>query len=387
MNKKLQLPRPNGEFISYIPKRNPSPDTLTKPPKHRSVYTAAHVVADPLINTDPSSSSAIDWEATLAYRRYLWSYGLPVAEAMDTAQRGMGLDWETTKELIQRSISEANVLHADIACGAGTDQLTVTSKTSLIDIQHAYQEQCAFIEEKGGRIILMASDALAAVAKKPEDFAQVYGNILSQVSQPVILHWLGDMFNPKLKGYWGSTYTNEAMELFLNIIEDNVPKIEGIKISLLDAELEVKMRRRLPAGIKMYTGDDFNFPDLILGDGQYYSDALLGIFDAIAPLASAALKSLDDGDTESFKKILAPTVPLSRHIFQTPTRFYKTGVVFLAYLNGHQSHFRMVGGLEGMRSIVHLSELFILADEAGLLADPEQATDRMNKILDVAGMM
>lgn len=383
----ILLPRADGKLTAYIPKKRPLPAPLKAPPKSRNVYAAAHVVADPLANVDPSTSAVLDWEATLAYRRYLWSNGLSVAEAMDTAQRGMGLDWETTKELIRRSVSESKSFQADIACGAGTDHLKLTAHTDLNDVLAAYVEQCEFVEGTGGRIILMASRGLAAIAKSPEDYARVYGSLLSQVSEPVILHWLGDMFDPELKGYWGYSNMNEAMESCLKVITENASKVEGIKISLLNAELEKEMRRKLPQGVKMYTGDDFNYPDLILGEGEDYSHALLGIFDAIAPLASAALKSLDEGDAERFQQILGPTVPLSRHIFQAPTRFYKTGVVFLAYLNGHQSHFRMVGGLESMRSAVHLSDLFILADEAGLLADPEQAMDRMKKILNVAGVI
>ncbi|MFC7395094.1 dihydrodipicolinate synthase family protein [Scopulibacillus cellulosilyticus] len=387
MSKQILLPRANGKIEPYTPKKKDMPETLDGPSKSRSVFSAAHVVADPLATTDPSSSAALDWEATLSYRRYLWSLGLSVAEAMDTAQRGMGLDWDATKELIRRSVAEAKVYNGGIACGAGTDHLDLTPAISLDDIIRAYEEQCEYIEGVGGRMILMASRALAAVAKGPDDYVKVYGKILSQVSQPVIIHWLGDMFDPALKGYWGHHDKETAMELCLAILNEYASKIDGIKISLLDADLEVKMRRRLPDGVKMYTGDDFNYADLILGDEQGYSHALLGIFDAIAPLASAALKSLDAGDTQSFKNILGPTVPLSRHIFQAPTQFYKTGVVFLAYLNGHQSHFKMVGGLESMRSTAHLSELFILADQAGMLLDPEHAAVRMEKVLNVAGVV
>ncbi|MGV3487125.1 MAG: dihydrodipicolinate synthase family protein [Tuberibacillus sp.] len=386
MNKVLHLPRENGEITEYSPSYKELPTPLSAPSTSRHAFAAAHVVCDPLSDVDLSSQAAIDWESTLAYRRYLWSLGFSVAEAMDTAQRGMGLDWDNTKELIQRSVAEAKSYRGGIACGAGTDHMFATPNTSLEDVLEAYAEQCAFIENTGSQIILMASRALAKIAKGPEDYAKVYGAILSQVSQPVILHWLGDMFDPQLEGYWGYTDLNQAMEVVLKIIEENASKIDGIKISLLDADREMEMRRRLPKGVKMYTGDDFNYPDLILGDGDVYSHALLGIFDGIAPLASAALKQLDEGHSEEFKRILEPTVPLSRHIFKSPTRFYKTGIVFLAYLNGHQSHFRMIGGQESMRSIVHLSELFMLADQAGLFIDPELAAKRMEKILSLSGV-
>jgi hypothetical protein len=383
----LRLPRASGAVEPYRLVGRPITAQPCNPPRSRIAFAAAHVVADPLANVDPSSSAAVDWEATLAYRRYLWSLGLAVAEAMDTAQRGMGLDWEATKELIKRSVAEARACNGRIACGAGTDQLPVTPGLTLADVKRAYLEQCEFIERQGGRIILMASRALAAVAKGPEDYAEVYGTVLDQVSQPVILHWLGDMFDPALKGYWGHTDLEAAMDVCLDVVRTHAHKVDGIKISLLDAELEVRMRRRLPEGAKMYTGDDFNYPALILGEGDDYSHALLGIFDAIAPAAAQALQALDRGDGQRFLDILAPTVPLSRHIFQAPTRFYKTGVVFLAYLNGHQSHFRMIGGLEGMRSTVHLAELFVLADQAGLLLDPERAAERMRRVLATAGVV
>jgi hypothetical protein len=353
----------------------------------RIAYSAAHVVCDPLADVDPIGNARIDWEATLAYRRYLWSLGLAVAEAMDTAQRGMGLDWPSAKELIRRSLAEARTVDGVIACGAGTDHLPPRPDVSLAEVTAAYEEQCGFVEHAGGRIILMASRALVACAQSPDDYAWVYSRILSQVSQPVILHWLGDMFDPALAGYWGAYDLDTAMENCLRIIRDHANKIDGIKISLLDKEREITMRRRLPQGVRMYTGDDFNYPELIRGDDEGHSHALLGIFDAIAPAASAALRALDAGDLDRFSAILEPTVPLARHIFQAPTFSYKTGVVFMAYLNGHQRHFRMIGGLESARSIVHLAELFVLADRAGLLCEPEQATERMRRVLTVAGIV
>src|SRR5690625_5005677 len=322
----------------------------------------------------------------MKYRHYLWSQGLAVAEAMDTAQRGMGLNWGHAQDIISRSVKEAKSVHGKIACGAGTDHLEPSPDLTIEEVQKAYEEQCSFVEKEGGQIILMASRALAACAKGPEDYEKVYGNILSQVSQPVILHWLGDMFDPQLKGYWGYEDIDKAMEVCLRVIEENVDKVDGIKISLLDEQREIDMRRLLPEGVKMYTGDDFNYPTLIRGDEQGYSHALLGIFDAIAPAAAAALHALDHDDFETYHGILDKTVPLSRHIFQTPTYAYKTGVVFMAYLNGHQDHFRMIAGAEGQRSVIHLADLFVLADKAGLLRDPDIAIDRMKNVLVQAGV-
>jgi hypothetical protein len=345
------------------------------------------VVADPLAENGPGSPAKLDWEATMAYRRHLWGLGFSIAEAMDTSQRGMGLDWEVAKELIRRSVSEGRASGGGIASGAGTDQLAPAPDVTLEQVKAAYEEQCSFIESQGGQIILMASRALAACAKSPDDYLQVYDYILSQVSRPVILHWLGDMFDPALTGYWGHQDLDAAMEVCLELIKTHAAKIDGIKISLLNADREIAMRRRLPAGVRMYTGDDFNYPALIQGDEQGYSHALLGIFDAIAPAAAAALQALDGEDLARYKAILEPTVALSRHIFQAPTYFYKTGVVFLAYLNGYQSHFRMVGGMESGRSVVHLSELLILADKAGLIKDPQVAAERMRRFLALAGVV
>jgi hypothetical protein len=387
MAQQLLLPRADGTCVFYTPGHpSPFPSSAT-PPRSRVAYAAAHVVCDPLSESSSTSPAQVDWDATLAYRHHLWSLGFSVAEAMDTAQRGMGLDWAVSKELIRRSVAEALAIGAGIACGAGTDQLAPSPHLTLADVQAAYEEQCSFIEGEGARVILMASRALAACAKTPDDYLQVYDSLLTQLTQPVILHWLGDMFDPALAGYWGSRDLDVAMEVCLSLIKRHAAHIDGIKMSLLDAKREIAMRRRLPQGVRMYTGDDFNYPELIRGDEYGYSHALLGIFDAIAPAAAAALHALDVGDSASYTAILAPTVPLSRHIFQAPTYYYKTGVVFLAYLNGHQSHFRMVAGLESGRSLVHLAELFVLADKAGLLRDPEQAAERMRRVLTVAGIL
>jgi len=352
----------------------------------RKALAAAHVVADPLSTKEPWLEAAIDWDATLAYRRHLWSWGFGVAEAMDTAQRGMGLDWPNSLELIRRSVAEAKqVPGAFVASGAGTDHLSLHKSYSVQEIIAAYESQCAAIEKLGGRIILMASRALAAAAKSPDDYARVYDRILSQVREPVIVHWLGEMFDPALEGYWGAKDHGAAMDVCVSILEKNRSEVDGIKISLLDKDKEIAMRRRLPAGVRMYTGDDFNFAELIEGDAQGHSDALLGIFDAIAPAASQALSFLSDGRKEQFREILEPTVPLSRHIFCAPTRFYKTGVVFMAWLNGHQEHFVMVGGQQSARHVLHFAELFRLADAAGLLADPPLACARMKHFLALHG--
>ncbi|WP_145018953.1 dihydrodipicolinate synthase family protein [Paenibacillus sp. Y412MC10] len=387
MAKSLLLPRAGGALYEYTPGKAGSFSVPAKPFTGRIAFSAAHVVCDPFADADPLHHSQIDWNSTLAYRHHLWSLGLAVAEAMDTAQRGMGLDWNRSKELIRASIAEARSVGGKIACGAGTDHLFPGPSVTIADVEAAYEEQVGFIEGEGGQVILMASRALAACAKGSEDYERVYGRILGQVKQPVILHWLGDMFDPALGGYWGcKDDLDEAMDVCLRVIRANADKVDGIKISLLDAGKEIKMRRLLPEGVKMYTGDDFNYPELIKGDEQGYSHALLGIFDAIAPAAAQALHALDAGDLVSYEAIMEPTVALSRHIFQKPTYAYKTGIVFMAYLNGHQPHFRMIGGAEGSRSIVHLAQLFVLADRAGLLADPELAAERMKPVLALAGI-
>jgi hypothetical protein len=377
--------------------RSIGPYALTGTPipfiKHRAsdfnriAYAAAHVVADPLANNDPWLTPAIDWDTTLKFRHRLWDLGLGVAEAMDTAQRGMGLSWPDAQELIRRAQAEARTRDDSlIAYGAGTDHLAPGPDVTIDQIIAAYEEQVGFVEGQGGRVILMASRALAAAAKSPDDYARVYGRILSQVKQPVIMHWLGEMFDPALQGYWGNIDHDAAMDVCLDVIAANAKNVDGIKISLLSAEKEIAMRRRLPASVKMYTGDDFNYAELIAGDEQGYSHALLGIFDAIAPAASAGLAALGKGNNNEFFDLLEPTVPLSRHIFAAPTRFYKTGVVFLAYLNGLQDHFAMIGGQQSTRSVQHLSELFRLADKARVLADPDLAVRRMQAVLAVNGV-
>ncbi|HCT77614.1 MAG TPA: dihydrodipicolinate synthase family protein [Micromonosporaceae bacterium] len=329
----------------------------------RTFYAAAHVVA--------VDGSTIDWEATIRFRHHLWSLGLGVADAMDTAQRGMGLPWDATKELIKRSGAEARSVGGLLACGVGTDQLP-PGRRPLAEIEAAYAEQLAVVQEAGAQVILMASRALAVSASSAKDYFAVYEKLLVQAEKPVILHWLGDMFDPALAGYWGSSNLDEAADNVLGLMHAHANKVDGIKVSLLDAAFEVKLRERLPAGVRLYTGDDFNYPELI----ESGSHALLGIFDAIAVPAAAALKALGEGDLVRFRALLDPTVPLARHIFEPPTFNYKTGIVFLAWLNGHQENFRMLGGLETARSPEHLKRLYELALDAGVIADPNFAASR-----------
>ena len=389
----LNLPTASGRLENYKLRGSVPLKPKSRMPFNRIAYSAAHVVSDPLAAVDPWLQCAVDWDATIDYRRYLWSLGLGVAEAMDTAQRGMGLDWPTSLELIRRTLDAAqDVPDSQVASGCGTDQLVLKDVTTVDEVIAAYEEQLEAIEKLGGKLIIMASRALARVAKSPADYERVYDRILSQVKEPVVLHWLGDMFDPALLGYWGSADVEQAMSTALGIIQSHSHKVDGIKISLLDKDKEIAMRRRLPPGVRMYTGDDFNYAELIAGDGFGHdivngqSDALLGIFDAIAPAASAALTALAEGKLDTFHAILGPTVPLSRHIFMAPTRYYKTGVVFMAWLNDHQSHFSMIGGQQSTRSAQHLAELFRLADEANLLEHPELAVHRMKNLMAIHGV-
>ena len=392
MTTTLRLPTADGRIAAYTVRNMPI-DVGTRVGKlNRIAYAAAHVVANPLADNEPWLDTAVDWERTIAFRTYLWDLGLGVAEAMDTAQRGMGLDWNGARELIRRSLEAARSRPdyasggALIASGAGTDHLDASASVTVDDVIRAYEEQIEAIEGMGGRIILMASRALVKAAKSPDDYARVYDRILSQVREPVIIHWLGEMFDPALAGYWGATDHMASMSTAVDVVNAHPDKVDGVKISLLSKDKEIAMRRRLVQGVRMYTGDDFNYAELIAGDDKGYSDALLGIFDAIAPAASASLVKLAAGDTAGFHEILSPTVPLSRHIFKAPTRFYKTGVVFLAYLNGLQDHFHMIGGQQSTRSMIHLAELFRLADAARCLRDPYLATSRMKQVMAVGGV-
>jgi hypothetical protein len=379
----LRLPREGG-LENYRLAGEPVAQGTYAPATSRLAFAAAHVVADPLGDNSPGQPAVIDWEHTLGFRRHLWSLGLSVAEAMDTAQRGMGLDWAATQELIRRSAAEAP--DGRIAVGVGTDQLTPAPRPASLDaVTAAYEEQLAVAEDVGAQPILMASRALCAAAGSPDDYRKVYDHLLGQSSRPVILHWLGSMFDPALDGYWGSESLDAAADVVVDLIADNAAKVDGIKVSLLEDAREVALRNRLPEAVRLYTGDDFNYPSLIKGDENRYSDALLGIFAAIAPAAAAALKALDDGDLDTYDRVFAPTVPLARQIFSAPTYYYKTGIAFLAWLNGHQPGFSMVGGLQTGRSFPHLADTFRLADQAGVLTNPELAVERFGQLLRVGG--
>ncbi|WP_182887986.1 dihydrodipicolinate synthase family protein [Microbispora sp. H10885] len=379
----VTLPGPDRRLETYRMREPVAWAPPPSPPTSRVVYAAAHVVADPLADHAPGSRTALDWDATLRFRRHLWSYGLRVADAMDTAQRNMGLDWTATTELIRRSAAEARGFGdpADLlACGAGTDHLPQAA--TLEEVVSGYLEQMETVQDAGARVVVMASRQLARLARGPEDYHKIYGRLLGQADRPVILHWLGEMFDPALAGYWGSRDLPAATEAFLALVHDHASRVDGVKVSLLDAEHEVRLRERLPDGVRLYTGDDFNYPELIAGG----SHALLGIFDPIAPAAAAALQALDAGDRERFETVLAPTVPLARKIFEPPTYHYKTGIVLLAWLAGHQDAFVMVNGAHSARSILHLAEVFRLADQAGLLPDPDLAAARMRHLLNTAGV-
>ena len=383
----LVLPDGDGSQNTYRLIGTQTPRPASPPQFNRIAYAAAHVVSDPLKDARPWNDPAIDWNATMAFRHHLWSLGFRIAEAMDTSQRGMGLNWTGAQELIRRSLVESKtVAGADLASGAGTDHLDPAEAKSLDDIIKAYETQAGFIEKHGGRFILMASRALARIARSPDDYIKVYSRILAQARDRVVLHWLGDMFDPQLKGYWGSENFDEAIDTVIGIIEANRDKVEGIKISLLEERYEIALRNRLPEGVLCFTGDDFNYAPLIEGDGKKHSHALLGIFDAVAPQASNALSALAAGDKARSRAIIEPTVPLSRKIFEAPTQYYKAGVVFLAWLNGHQSHFTMPAGMQSARGILHYADIFRLADQANVLDQPDLAIRRMKELLAIHGI-
>lgn len=397
MTLSITLPLPSGELETLTlnatgPWRKPT-ELITS----RKVFAAAHVTPKVLGNNVPGAPADIDWDATLAFRRELWSWGVGIADAMDTAQRGMGLDWAATQELINRSAAEAALIATPertvrdlLACGAGTDQLDPADvepgQAGLAAVLAAYREQIAVVEASGAKVIIMASRALAKVASGPDDYLTLYGTLLSEVTEPVVLHWLGTMFDPALAGYWGSDDVATATATFQQLIETHAAKVDGVKVSLLDAGHEVALRASLPEGVRLYTGDDFNYPELIDGDGSHYSDALLGIFAAIAPAASTALQEYDAGRPAEARAILDSTRDLGLHIFEAPTYFYKTGIAFLAWLNGYQAGFQMIGGLHSGRDVNHLVKLFRLANTAGLLLNPELAATRMAGFLNAAGI-
>jgi len=375
----VQIRLPGRDELLEIP--SPGWDDRYPPPASRRVYAAAHVAAQP-----GPDGEVIDWESTMAFRDHLWAHGFGVAEAMDTAQRGMGLSWGQARELIARSAARAagrlvgGVGTDLLVCGVGTDQLADGGRHSIARITGAYAEQMGFVQSTGAGVVLMASRALAASARGARDYLEVYGELLKQADRPVILHWLGEAFDPALRGYWGSTDFGGAADTVLELIERAGGQVEGIKLSVLDARHEVALRRRLPAGVRLYTGDDFNYAELIRGDAVGHSDALLGAFAAITAPAAAALAALDRGDIAGYEAAMGPTVPLSRAIFEPPTYHYKIGVAFLAWLNGLQPWFAMLGGLQRRRPARHLIRVFELAVAARALVDPELAAGRMREL-------
>ena len=379
------LPQPDGSLAEHQLREPTAWARPTVPITARKALAACHVAADPFADNVPGAAAAVDWDATIGFRRHVWSFGLGVAEAMDTAQRGMGLDWPATQELIRRSAAAARQQGAWIAAGAGTDHVAGTLST-LTEVTRAYEEQAEFVESTGAQLIVMASRQLAAIARGPDDYALVYGKLLGQVTTPVILHWLGPMFDPALTGYWGTSDLDQATETLAGIVTEHHDVIDGVKVSLLDADRERGLRTALPGDVRVYTGDDFNYAELIRGDSTGASDALLGIFASIAPAASAALQALDRGDLDGYDAALAPTVPLARHLFSAPTYYYKTGIAFLAWICGYQDSATMLGGLQSARSAVHLGRAFRLADEAGLIPDPELAVRRLSALMTVGGI-
>lgn len=385
MSNSIQLPQSDGSLKSYTVQAQPITPSGSVGKFNRVVYAASHVVINPTATQDPfDASPAVDWDTTLAFRDHLYRLGFKVAEAMDTAQRGMGVDWTIARELIQRSIRHAkSVPGADLACGVGTDQLAVGADVSMEAVEAAYREQFDVVQRENGTAILMASRAMAKAANTADDYHRLYGRLLQDSDKPVILHWLGEMFDPALKGYWGSSDIPTALDTVTELIRTNSSKVEGIKVSLLEAKWEIELRRRLPEGIKMYTGDDFNYSELIAGDDEGYSHGLLGIFDPIASVAAVALGELAQGNTKRYHELLDPTVALSREIFRAPTRHYKAGVVFLAWLNGHQKHFSMAAGAQASRGIAHYAKVFELADASGVLSHPDLALTRMRQLLSV----
>lgn len=385
----LTLPTPDARLEPYRLTRTPLTPRAPKLPLTRTAFAAAHVVSDALRERNPwDTRPAVDWDATLSFRSQLWDQGLHLAEAMDTAQRGMGVDWPTALELIRRTMraARAHPMRPRVACGAGTDHQPLQNLTTPDAILAAYTEQAEAIEAAGGQLILMASRAFPAIAATQDTYHHVYRRLIDGAAQPVVLHWLGDMFDPALAGYWGTTDIAKASDFVLGLIKENPAKVDGIKISLLDQAHEEQFRARLPAGVRLYTGDDFHYAPLIEGDGTHFSHALLGIFAAIAPAASQALEALAQGDTRTYHQLLAPTVPLSREIFRAPTRFYKAGIAFLSWLNGHQTHFIMPAGFQSSRDITHYAQVFRLADQAGLLSRPDLAEARMRTLLALHGI-
>jgi hypothetical protein len=366
--------------------------------RSRVAYAAAHVVPVAWADNTPGRPAEVDWDSTLAFRRAVYSWGLGVADAMDTAQRNMGLDAAATRELITRSAQVAREEGGSVVVGVNTDHIESES-ISIDQVIDAYKQQLHFTEEQGADPVLMASRHLARVAESADDYRRAYREVLRSATTPVVLHWLGTAFDPSLEGYFGSPDWREAASVLLDVIAENPGKVSGVKMSLLNAESEISVRERLPKGVRMFTGDDFNYVDLIGGDstarssqapgegGQRgHSDALLGAFAAITPVASAAIQALDAGDAQGYLRILGPSEELSRQVFAAPTFYYKTGVAFLSWLNGHQPAFQMVAGLHSARSLPHLSRIVELANSSLALEDPERARERWHGMLRLNGV-
>jgi hypothetical protein len=383
----ITLPAPGGRLERHtLSSPGPYPDTVSEP-LDRLVYAAPHVVADPLAGSEGSGAGPIDWDATIAVRRRLWALGLGVAEAMEPAQRRSGLDWAAALALLGRSLNAAQGQPgARIVCGCGTDHLAPGDRLTVADVIDAYVQQAEAIERLGGRLALMASDALAACARSPDQYALVYDRLLAQVREPVVLVVPDGVGDPALAGYWGSEDRDEAIEVMLAVVRRHPAKVEGVALSPADPIQALALRRRLPAGVGLFTTDECDFTDAIAGDATGHADALLGVMDAIAPAAGAALAARARGEHDRYRAILAPTLPLARHLFCAPTRSGATGVVFLAWLNAEQRAFAMLDGRQSARGILHLVQAFRLADAAGLLRDPEQACARMRSLLAVHGI-
>lgn len=385
----IKLPDQDGKLTAYTPRTEPRARTAADGPfRSRVAVAAAHVVVDPLAANEPFGAPVIDWDASLAFRRHLWSEGFVVGEALDTAQRGMGLDWGLASELIRRSGAEAAAVGGKLTAGVWTDHIDPAT-TDLAAIAAAYEQQLEAVDAAGAQAIILSSRQLAAAATSAEDYANVYGKLLSQATRPVILHWVGPEWDPALAGYWGSDDPGTAMDNFLAIVTEHAAKVDGVKVAPLPLDREIELRGRLPQGVRCYTGDDFSYPQLMAGDGRTHSDALLGVLDPLAGLAADAIRLLDQGDTAGFRALMDPTVELSGHLFEGPgmnIRFYKTGIVFLAWLSGHQNHFRMIWGEQAARSVPHLARAYQLGDRLGLFPDPALAEHRMRAILTTAGL-
>lgn len=381
----LTLLEPDGATRAVALAPAPAFTKPRRPLQSRVAYAAAHVVPKAHADNTPGQPAEIDWDATLAFRHHVWSWGLGVADAMDTAQRNMGLDAAATRELISRSAAEAASAGGRLVVGVNTDHVGDES-ISLEQVIDAYVEQLHHAEDAGAGAVLMASRHLARAAHNADDYRRVYREVLRRASAPVVLHWLGTAFDPALEGYFGSADADAAAGTLLQIIEANRDRVQGVKMSLLDADAEIAVRRRLPESARMFTGDDFHYVGLIEGDDEGHSDALLGAFAALAPNASAAIQALDAGDVQAYRDVLLPTEELSRQVFAAPTYYYKTGVAFLSWLNGHQAAFQMVGGLHAARSLPHLSRIVELANGSGALERPELAAARWHELLTINGI-